>query len=726
MGIMGAQGPSSRVVVGCIIFAIILLVFKDTIISKIISDSKAASNGFLHRLMQTAIQSTQLHVDQPQPVFIKIPRTGADSLRTCLFANANVTYIDPGYTDAPEKSQDFERYVHAPYLFGHVSGSEVKAYNSSHGPIRLFTVLRDPVERAISYYNFVGRGKKHGEGDMSVYQFFTSKNEDIRAFIQNSMVWQLGDHINPSARSLSAQEALQQAKCLVSRMTAVAFFDDFVDDFDLLHSKGFPEVEGNWHTRQMFKLGEILRPLGWSSRRWSSDLSDADLKIVEDSVQLDQELYDFSWRWWKDPSHDSLPDPCDPSAVTILGQSTSMGLKATTSHRARARVLRMEIYGVILLLIFSPLCCYLDLKSRIAVHPCLAGVVGSLVLHCALQEYVMTHSSYGRSISNPILAGMFLTMCDCMATCLILAPWAISTFSKMDVLLHEIISGTEVKWTLAEVAASVCQYSVLDFVSFFTQAMVRIASFGPMTWMSRDGPTFAQRLELTICTLGVLAVSLSIESGITWWSICSGFILLSLMTILNQFTDKYHRASIHAAAVSNTEQMLLQGKPDSAAALLTQPRVIVFIGAALGLSIALPLLFLSGHLWEALQFLFNHSEARFHVIALACSSAMARYFLCNLVESYSSCALQVISVFQLLFSAGLSQFVFSHEPPAYTLTVVLSMLACAFAVTRITRQLCTGEGADLHTHGKQDMYGSCAEEGQSQATKTPQKILLVD
>ena len=109
-------------------------------------------------------------------------------------------------------------------------------------PTRVFTILRDPVERSLSFFAlFWGPHNRplSTRYEMPFETFFdynSTQHRDkgatwhsyVRTFTENSMTWQLGNYLHADHRehSLSRTELLNRAKQALREMVYVAFFED--------------------------------------------------------------------------------------------------------------------------------------------------------------------------------------------------------------------------------------------------------------------------------------------------------------------------------------------------------------------------------------------------------------------------------------------------------------------------------------------------------------------
>jgi len=177
---------------------------------------------------------------------------------------------------------------------------EVKRLLEGHKKVRMFTFLRHPIERVISFFDFVGAGT------IQTYFNFSSAmyNDTLRlahtqSFCYNGMTWQLGDRMHIDYRSRSEQEALDQAKRFLDQMDFVGFYENLGHDFhtvqrDLLHEHlSLPSV--------VYWLGTLVGSARLKVLKYSQIVDPETLHAVEQLNLLDLELYEWARDRFKQP-----------------------------------------------------------------------------------------------------------------------------------------------------------------------------------------------------------------------------------------------------------------------------------------------------------------------------------------------------------------------------------------------------------------------------------------
>lgn len=128
----------------------------------------------------------------PVDVFLHIPKTAGDTLNTILWRQ----YREVGYLEVPDplppsrysaaEDTPFERvkrqvadpnWKRVGLIYGHMPFG---IHEVLSGPVRYFTMVRDPIERAISHYYYVRRAHGHPlhrevvDGRMSLHDYVTT------------------------------------------------------------------------------------------------------------------------------------------------------------------------------------------------------------------------------------------------------------------------------------------------------------------------------------------------------------------------------------------------------------------------------------------------------------------------------------------------------------------------------------------------------------------------
>ena len=209
---------------------------------------------------------------------------------------------------------------------GFFSRADISQLRAAVAPrrLRLFTVLRHPIERALSFYGMccssgcrvpwyhdcsaAGR-REHGPPVGNAGDYFRGRvrgdvgpalrqrlEDYVVSYGRNTMTWQLGHHMHARHRNISAADALAQAKAFLTseEMAFVGFFDDMLRDFPRLARTVFPHARGSWLYSLFYQLGAVFGFPRMRTLKYAQHLSAGDRAAVEEANELDMELYDWA------------------------------------------------------------------------------------------------------------------------------------------------------------------------------------------------------------------------------------------------------------------------------------------------------------------------------------------------------------------------------------------------------------------------------------------------
>lgn len=164
-------------------------------------------------------------------VFIHIPKTAGTSINR-LLKNNIPNYIGYGrvhtLTLKEKKLITNNRNKEKTVICGHISCKELSILNI---PLyNMFTILRNPIHRCISWYGHTGNGKKIFGKQVSLHYFFSIIHKDIYQNCYNRMTYQLGDYADCKRRNKDEMTVLNTAKKNILQFKFIIIFENLKND----------------------------------------------------------------------------------------------------------------------------------------------------------------------------------------------------------------------------------------------------------------------------------------------------------------------------------------------------------------------------------------------------------------------------------------------------------------------------------------------------------------
>lgn len=221
-----------------------------------------------------------------QAVFIHLPKTAGTSFHSALCLGFGAHAVSPPFAATqmtPEQAEDLRQYE---IVSGHISMPDARLYFPQ---AKLFTILRDPVDRCVSWYYFARTVGESQHADVAAAQahtldeFFQLDQSITYRNIFNRQVRQLGAHVlEPDA---DMKLALSQAQEALKKCVWVGRYEHLQQDFIRLGTV-FPE------------MAKITLPhLNATGERKPIAQIDAALKLkIEHYNSYDIELYNEACR----------------------------------------------------------------------------------------------------------------------------------------------------------------------------------------------------------------------------------------------------------------------------------------------------------------------------------------------------------------------------------------------------------------------------------------------
>lgn len=269
---------------------------------------------FLHEFWERVGGAAELpNSTQGSPllVFMHVPRTAGDAMRTHLFWDTQVdnSMVWPSGFDLASNNRTFLSEEHllvaeepsTKLIKGFYSRRDLDRINRS---TRVFLFLRHPFERILSLRAMVKPfieeqfedGSEHIV-PINVSSLMTEEKEWDWActFFHNSMTWQLGDqqHCNQRAE-LSDSEVLERAKRTIRQATFVGFYEALDTDFWQLKQEVFPNVRLPAYIPFAFWLGSLISLPRLRVTKFTQQLAASELEVLRRESHLDLALYEWA------------------------------------------------------------------------------------------------------------------------------------------------------------------------------------------------------------------------------------------------------------------------------------------------------------------------------------------------------------------------------------------------------------------------------------------------
>jgi hypothetical protein len=214
---------------------------------------------------------------------IHIPKTAGVSLWMFLMDDVYENYADH-FNDYDWEDVDLTEIVKKDLIVGHIDYNDiVKLLSPEH---RVATILREPVSRCISWYKYSSLISNDGINEenkaLPLRDVHLSTHRLNKMYIHNTMTWQLGDHLDPTRRTKSPEEALEIAKLRINTMDDVLFFSHFQDCVAKLALKYKWDV--NLHQMPWVNPTVWIKP----------EVTDEAVRNLLSVNKLDTELYNYA------------------------------------------------------------------------------------------------------------------------------------------------------------------------------------------------------------------------------------------------------------------------------------------------------------------------------------------------------------------------------------------------------------------------------------------------
>lgn len=275
---------------------------------------KFIKTSYLHDLIQslsatttTYEQTSLLNMNQSKIYFLHIPRTASDSIRTHLIGLTPLLYDQSSYNRRPFENnllitnEDFEQFKNYFIIKGFYSYDDLSKYKIfDQKTNRFITILRHPIERILSLYEFSRHGSLFPSlnRSISLNEFLTINDSIIQSLINNSMTWQIGHHLLMNRRQTFINHSIfDRAKEHLNQFEFIGFYENLMYDYDELNRQVFSKL--NHHSYWLdflFNLGcwfgfFRMRVLKYSARIKHDEYLQ---QILYQLTYYDMQLYEYA------------------------------------------------------------------------------------------------------------------------------------------------------------------------------------------------------------------------------------------------------------------------------------------------------------------------------------------------------------------------------------------------------------------------------------------------
>lgn len=215
--------------------------------------------------------------------FLHIPKTAGTTLNAVLEANFPPESVLSVYDKASQQRMESltaEEFQALRLIQGHVFVRDFEQFFSQ--PLTAFTMLREPVARVVSEYDFLRSWPEHhlyhylNKNRIGIADYVAGESKELRRRGKNLMCNSLAGSAPPCK---DEAETLERAKANLERFAVVGLTEMF--DATLLLLQEAAGLQNVLYERRNIRAG-VLKP---------QDLSPGELEVVREHNRLDMELY---------------------------------------------------------------------------------------------------------------------------------------------------------------------------------------------------------------------------------------------------------------------------------------------------------------------------------------------------------------------------------------------------------------------------------------------------
>ena len=177
-------------------------------------------------------------------IFIHLPKTAGTSFRDALTHGFGQQVVSPSFNASFMTESEAEYLSRFEVICGHISFADIQRFFAD---VPMLTVLREPVDRCLSWYYYARNLQPLPHADVaaaqrySVSDFFSLDQKITFRNIFNRQVRQLGAHVLDTDTSMD--QAFVQATVTLKKCVWVGHYESLAQDMDRLGSV-FPEMIG--------------------------------------------------------------------------------------------------------------------------------------------------------------------------------------------------------------------------------------------------------------------------------------------------------------------------------------------------------------------------------------------------------------------------------------------------------------------------------------------------
>ncbi|MEZ5592435.1 MAG: sulfotransferase family 2 domain-containing protein [Gammaproteobacteria bacterium] len=226
--------------------------------------------------------------------FIHIRKTAGTSLRSCIANEFPREKICPFYSEfSLRRNIPLGERVNHVKKYDFISGHFYSLGTPLRDDFFIFTILRNPLDRALSVFNHMKNDKRdpyhEAIANLSLIESFD--NEIFKDELWNGQTRQLVANAGYDFNSLNSEDSLEVAKDYIQKI-------DFFGIHELLQDSGL---------RLSQKMGfDTLKNIPWRNREITSnglkknELSETEIAIIKNYNFIDEQLYHFAMNLFND------------------------------------------------------------------------------------------------------------------------------------------------------------------------------------------------------------------------------------------------------------------------------------------------------------------------------------------------------------------------------------------------------------------------------------------